>query len=123
MTRKLMLPSAAAVALFVGSLALAAPSTVAVAPSSRAASVRALAPATSSTVAHGNAPLTHHALVSTGAAGTAAAGLTPALFRVGAAKADITPSAAILASGAFYTGGYGFGPDPSHLATSVLRHI
>ena len=38
----------------------------------------------------------------------------PALFRVGAAKADITPSPAMIASGRFYLGGYGYGPAPSH---------
>jgi hypothetical protein len=52
-----------------------------------------------------------------------AAAAKPALFRVGAAKADITPSPAMLATGQFYLGGYGYGPDPSHLATGVLRPI
>jgi len=42
---------------------------------------------------------------------------------VGAAKADITPSAALIASGHVYLGGYGYGPDPSHLAKGVLRHV
>jgi hypothetical protein len=45
------------------------------------------------------------------------------LFRVGAAKADITPSDALIASGQVYLGGYGYGPDPSHLAKGVLRHV
>ncbi|MHB1785988.1 MAG: hypothetical protein ACYCS7_07535 [Acidimicrobiales bacterium] len=46
---------------------------------------------------------------------------SPALYCVGAAKADITPSAALIASGAFYLGGYGIGP--VHPARSVLRNI
>jgi len=51
-------------------------------------------------------------------ASTVAAPARPAApFRVGAAKADVTPSS--LAS--FYLGGYGIGP--MHKATAVLRHI
>jgi len=54
------------------------------------------------------------------AAKTAAAdraGHKPALFEVGAAKADVTPSNLT----SFYLGGYGIGP--VHEATGVLRHI
>ena len=41
----------------------------------------------------------------------------PGLYRVGAAKADVTPSNLT----GFYLGGYGIGP--MHQATGVLRHI
>jgi hypothetical protein len=45
----------------------------------------------------------------------------PATFYVGAAKADVTPTAATLASGQFYNGGYGIGP--VHPAKYVVRPI
>jgi hypothetical protein len=60
-----------------------------------------------------------------GAAPALARGQTPAprpaTFYVGAAKADVTPSAATLASGQFYNGGYGIGP--VHPAKYVVRPI
>lgn len=42
-------------------------------------------------------------------------------YCVGAAKMDITPSAAMVAAGTFYLGGYGIGP--SHAAKAVLRPL
>jgi hypothetical protein len=47
----------------------------------------------------------------------ALAGPRPALFYVGAAKADVTPTSLT----GFYLGGYGIGP--MHPATGILRHI
>ncbi|MFL5823491.1 MAG: hypothetical protein ACJ764_08635 [Solirubrobacteraceae bacterium] len=47
----------------------------------------------------------------------ATASAKPSLFRVGAAKEDVTPSDLT----GFYLGGYGIGP--THEARSVLRHI
>ncbi|MHB8439057.1 MAG: hypothetical protein ACYDD4_07830 [Acidimicrobiales bacterium] len=46
---------------------------------------------------------------------------TASLYCVGAAKADITPTAAMISAGNFYLGGYGIGP--VHPAGSVLRPI
>ncbi|MHB8594292.1 MAG: hypothetical protein ACYDB3_08180, partial [Acidimicrobiales bacterium] len=50
---------------------------------------------------------------------SALADSTASLYCVGAAKADITPTAAMIAAGNFYLGGYGIGPlFPAH---GVLR--
>jgi hypothetical protein len=51
----------------------------------------------------------------------AAPARSPAIFDVGAAKANVTPSAATLATGQFYNGGYGIGP--VHPAHYVVRPI
>src|SRR5579884_853122 len=45
----------------------------------------------------------------------------PSAYCVGAAKVDITPPPAMVASGTFYLGGYGIGP--AHAATGVLRPL
>lgn len=45
----------------------------------------------------------------------------PALYCVGAAKVDITPTPTMIASGSLYLGGYGIGP--VHPAHGVLRQI
>jgi len=52
---------------------------------------------------------------------SALADSTTSLYCVGAAKADITPTATMIAAGNFYLGGYGIGP--THPAGSVLRDI
>lgn len=64
----------------------------------------------------GRAPV-GHALAGSGHAKPA----KPSLYCVGAAKVDITPTAAMIAAGNFYLGGYGIGP--VHPAHGVLRHI
>ncbi|HUY63687.1 MAG TPA: hypothetical protein VMV14_04140 [Acidimicrobiales bacterium] len=53
--------------------------------------------------------------------GAGAGSPTPSTYCVGAAKADITPTADMIATGHFYLGGYGIGP--VHPAGSVLRDI
>lgn len=55
------------------------------------------------------------------AAYSAVANRSVSLYCVGAAKVDITPTAAMIAAGDFYLGGYGIGP--VHPAKGVLRHI
>jgi hypothetical protein len=52
---------------------------------------------------------------------SAPAGETASLYCVGAAKADITPTQAMIATGNFYLGGYGIGPE--HPAHGVLRPL
>ena len=96
--------------------------TAATASTTAAATGTAAAAATASTTTAATASTTTAATgPRTGPARPAAQPGTPARYCVGAAKVDITPTAAMIASGTFYLGGYGIGP--VHPAHGVLRPL